>query len=64
MRPDRELQEWALRGLTALRLLPQHVEPVKPTVGLIVYADGTDWAPDLSGAGLFYYDGGAWVRIG
>jgi hypothetical protein len=62
MRPDRELQEWAQRGIKALRLEPAHVEPDKPRAGLIVYADGTDWDPG-SGAGLYYYNGSAWVLI-
>ena len=62
VRPDRELQEWALRGLTGLQLQPQYVEPFRPREGYVVYADGTEWNPG-SGAGLYYYDGSAWVFI-
>ena len=64
MRQDRELQEWALRGLTSLRLLPQYKEPVRPQSGLIVYADGVEWDPG-SGEGLYYYNAaGVWVFLG
>jgi hypothetical protein len=62
MRPDRDLQEWALRGLSGLVLEPQYVEPWRPRDGLIVYADGTEWNPG-SGAGLYQYRAGVWTFI-
>ena len=63
MTPDRELQEWALRGLTGLQFVVQYKEPYKPKEGLVVYADGTEWAPDVNGPGVFVYQGGTWVRL-
>ena len=62
MATDRELQEWAARGLTELRLVPLHVEPYRPRVGSLVYADGTDWDPG-SGEGVYVYTGSAWVAL-
>lgn len=33
-----------------------HVAPLKPKVGLVMYADGTNWNPDgVSGEGLYVY---------
>lgn len=61
-RPDRELQEWADRGLTGIQFKVLHVEPARPREGLVVYADGTDWDPG-SGKGLYQYDGSAWVAL-
>ena len=62
-RPDRELQEWADRGVTGIQFAVLHAEPARPREGKVVYADGTDWAPDVNGPGLFVYDGSGWVRL-
>lgn len=60
---DRDLQEWASRGLRELKLIPLHAAPERPRTGTIVYADGTDWNPG-SGEGLYVYDsGGNWVAL-
>ena len=40
----------------------QHVEPDKPRLGLLVFADGTDWNPG-SGAGLYVYKAAGWTFI-
>ena len=61
---DRDRQEWASRGLTELRLIVLHAAPERPREGVIVCADGTDWAPDVNGPGVFAYLGAAWVRLG
>lgn len=39
-----------------------HVEPEKPRVGRVAYADGTDWNPG-SGEGLYVYKSGGWTFI-
>ena len=61
-RPDRELQEWADRGVTGVQFAVLHAEPDRPREGKVVYADGTDWNPG-SGKGLYVYDGSAWVAL-
>lgn len=40
----------------------QHVEPEKNREGRVVFADGVDWNPG-SGAGLYEYRGGTWVKL-
>lgn len=67
-----EVAKWALRELEKLQHLVEqgsrfqydvlHVEPTKPREGMQVYADGTDWNPG-SGAGLYVYKSGAWVKV-
>jgi hypothetical protein len=67
---DRFLQEEfsrieaALRYLEveSLRLTPSHVEPFRKFEGDVYNADGTDWDPG-SGAGLYQYLSGAWVKL-
>lgn len=46
----------------ALTFDEQHHAPEKPRVGLVVYADGTDWNPG-SGEGLYVYKSGGWTLI-
>lgn len=46
-----------------IRLKQLHVAPIKTFTGMIVLADGTDWDPG-SGAGVYVYYGGAWVKLG
>ena len=62
MATDKELQEWALRGLTGLRFVPLHAPPVRPRVGDVIYADGADFDPG-SGEGLYVYTSGGWVAL-
>jgi hypothetical protein len=40
-----------------------NVAPIRPREGLIAKADGTHWNPG-SGAGVYGYIGGAWVKFG
>ncbi len=40
-----------------------HVVPDKPRNGMLIEADGTDWDPG-SGAGLYIYRSGSWVKVG
>ena len=46
----------------AVTLRPQAVAPARPTAGMIVNANGTNWNPG-AGAGLYQYLGGAWVKL-
>lgn len=48
---------------TALDLRERFVEPEKRRTGMVVYADGTTWDPG-SGAGIYTWDGAAWVFLG
>jgi hypothetical protein len=60
-----ELEKLAneLKNPASLPLKVLHVTPVKPRDGMIVACDGTDL--DLgSGAGVYEYRGGAWVKLG
>lgn len=62
-RPDKQLQDWAYRGLSGLRLVPLAAAPERPRKGLVVYADGSTWNPG-SGEGVYRYNGSAWVFLG
>jgi hypothetical protein len=53
----------SLLDTTALELRQRHDEPQRPRVGMLAYADGSDWNPRL-GEGLYAYDGAAWIRAG
>ena len=46
----------------ALDLREVHVEPEKPRIGMVVYADGTDWNPG-SGVGLYVYQAAGWKLL-
>lgn len=39
-----------------------HAAPIKPRIGLVVYA-GTDWNPG-SGEGLYVYKSSGWALLG
>jgi hypothetical protein len=46
----------------AVRLDNRGAVVLKPRVGNVVYADGTNWNPGI-GAGPYYYTGSKWVPI-
>jgi len=68
---DKDIQDWMFGELLRvsaelqapvfplMTLAEQHVEPVRPREGMLVYADGTDWDPGC-GAGIYAYVNGVW----
>ena len=41
-----------------------NVAPEKPRQGMIRYADGSNWNPNGTGEGIYFYNsGGAWVKL-
>ena len=42
---------------------PLHAEPYRAAEGDVVNADGSDWNPGGTGAGLYQYVGGAWTKL-
>jgi hypothetical protein len=66
------VQSWAEREFSeisrnfneadAVDLRQTHKSPKKPRVGMVAYADGTDWDPG-SGEGLYVYKSGGWTFI-
>lgn len=42
---------------------PVNREPTKVRQGLVAFADGTNWNPGGTGAGLYEYRGGAWHKL-
>ena len=52
----------AATTIDLLALAVKHAEPDKVFVGLIAYADGTDWNPG-SGEGVYVYKTGGWTFI-
>lgn len=55
--------EHALPDGRSVFFTPTHKAPTKPRVGLVVYADGTDWNPG-SGEGLYVYKSTGWAALG
>lgn len=55
--------EHALPDGMSVFFKPVHREPTKPRVGLVAYADGTDWNPG-SGEGLYVYKSTGWAALG
>lgn len=57
----RELERLAshIAAQSLIQLEVLYVEPEKPRVGMIVYADGTEWDPG-SGEGAYVYTSGGW----
>ena len=62
----RKVLEWALaqfqqiestQAQEEIQLTVTHVNPAKPTVGELRYADGTNWNPG-GGAGVYEYTNG------
>lgn len=41
----------------------QSVAPTKPRVGMVAYADGSNWNPG-NGAGTYYFNGSLWLPTG
>jgi hypothetical protein len=69
-----EFQSWAYGELLALSrqlqgsldwitLDVRSVAPAKPRAGMVVNADGTNWNPGGTGAGLYQYLGGTWTKL-
>lgn len=46
-----------------IQLKVLHAAPARPRTGLVVYADGTDWNPGGTGAGVYVYTGAAWSKL-
>lgn len=46
-----------------LQLEVQNREPDKPRNGMIAVADGVNWNPGATGAGVYARIGGAWVKL-
>ena len=55
--------EMAINLLAAGHLDETHVAPVKPRVGDIRLADGSDWNPG-SGQGVYAYYNSTWNKLG
>lgn len=51
-----------LNQVESLELKVWHAEPTRMVEGLVVLADGTDWNPG-SGAGMYAWLGGAWLKL-
>lgn len=63
---NEELQRLAKEATAAkdyFQLSVLHVEPSKPRDGMIAQADGTDWNPGGTGAGIYARISGAWVKL-
>lgn len=55
----------AIEALALGHLDKVYSEPAKLRDGDIRYADGTTWKPNgTGGAGIWYYNGSAWVQLG
>lgn len=66
---DPALRDWLVRELSRISEmldLPSvpmlHTAPVKPLVGSLAEADGSDWNPGL-GAGLYFRDSSGWQKL-
>ena len=62
----RELQalaQAARASVPSVQLQPLSVEPSKPRIGLVVFADGTNWNPG-SGAGVYVRKAAGWSFLG
>lgn len=55
--------EVAMSAMADLQLDVTTVAPPKPRAGMIRYADGTSWNPGGTGAGIYAYISGAWVKL-
>lgn len=52
-----------LDDIIAVELRASHRVPSKPRVGMIAYADGTDWNPGGTGEGVYVYTSGGWAKL-
>lgn len=59
---NREFQRVAEAFVSIHQFPVLHAAPTKPRVGLVVYADGSDWNPG-SGEGLYVYKSGGWTAL-
>jgi hypothetical protein len=62
-REFRAISEDQLRSKPYLMMDELHAEPDKPRLGMLVFADGTDWNPGGTGAGVYVYTGAAWSKL-
>jgi hypothetical protein len=46
-----------------LQFSPLAAAPDKPREGMVAYANGTNWNPGGTGAGLYVYVSGAWAKL-
>lgn len=62
----RKVASWLNQPVaSSVQLAVLHAAPLKPTDGLVVYADGTDWEPDgASGEGFYGYYNSTWNYLG
>lgn len=56
----RNLQNAGKQSILQLDVLT--AEPLVPSDGMIVYADGTSWDPG-TGEGFYGYESGVWVKL-
>ena len=54
----------ATRGAAPfLQLQVLAVAPDKPRQGMVAYANGVEWNPGATGAGVYAYSGAAWIKL-
>ena len=46
-----------------VQLIPAAVAPAKPRDGMVAFADGTNWNPGGTGAGVYVYASSAWIKL-
>lgn len=57
------LAQSLLDDIIAVELRASHAAPKKPRVGMLVYADGTDWNPG-GGEGVYVFGSGlTWTKL-
>lgn len=73
--PTRGLARWLSQAMAdiaralrqpqvlVLQLDVLHAEPDRPQDGMVVCADGSDWNPGGTGAGIYARIGGSWVKL-
>lgn len=57
------LSQTLVDDVIAVELRPSHRAPSKPRVGMIAYADGTDWNPGGTGEGVYVFKSGGWSKL-
>ena len=51
-----------LGEMLTVELRVSYAAPLRPRIGMLVYADGTTWNPG-SGEGLYVYKSGGWTFV-